>query len=334
MRTARHKHIKTHHFVALILMQLAVTGCSDKNPPSERTASFQREGKERVVAASSHPPERTQIDDGPTSKSPTDQDSPVATASPGAESPGITGAAVRQLPLDAYVTSFEQLEAIDRAQAVLAAKCMKQKGFSYIATPPLQKPAPRRQPYGLEDIQQAKSLGYHRPTATFGGGTLVNEKAPEAYTLALYGSFDESRPRSGGGCAGEAQAQLNPSDKKVSELVGQLGQLAAARTAADPRVLAADTAWVSCMAAKGYQYSNTMEPQSAPWPSTLSQREIDTAVADVVCKLEVALPRIWHETEATQQSSLVEKHLSDLAEAKQSLAERLRVAQAVLSAAS
>jgi hypothetical protein len=66
------------------------------------------------------------------------------------------------------------------------------------------------------------------------------------------------------------------------------------------------------MAARGFNYPNTVAAAAAHWPRVPTRTEIVTALADVTCKQQVNLPGIWLAAQAGYENELIEEHRAAL----------------------
>jgi hypothetical protein len=156
------------------------------------------------------------------------------------------------------------------------------------------------------------------------GGSSKPGQQPPAWTAALDGGVSEP------GCLSQAQALLYGSGS--GDPVPQLAFQAASWTESDPRVTAVVRAWAGCMASHGYRYSQPVKAALHAWPKRPSRAEIATAVADVRCKRQVNLARIWLAVEAAYQQALVGQNLTQLSQIQASYGGVLQRAAALLAA--
>lgn len=199
------------------------------------------------------------------------------------------------------------------AEEELIGSCMRARGFQYTAVPP---PAvrPRREfPYGNEDVAWARRHGF----GTFDGpdqeidaydpNQHYVERLPAgqraAYGRALTGDLDRQvsvRLPDGsevfmtlGGCTAEVSEALygDPAVRlRLEHTVQLIRSEAYDRVVADPRYLAALTAWRGCMRTRGYGYDRpaaaraaVVEAAAAGPTTALRALESRTALADAEC---------------------------------------------------
>lgn len=238
------------------------------------------------------------------------------------------------LPLEAYeqVASLAQdtgLAAFD----LLVQRCMQAKGFSYDVAPQpsdslAQLRAVENQPAGLTSQAQAQAHGYGKPGEPYvpsgrEGLSVFSLDLPRgmpmqalskhpAWARALLGGFYPGAPYSaglGGGCYQTVQAQLTRGISRLTDPVPGLAAQAAQWAQSAPRVLAAQSSWSRCMAARGYRYQTPLEPVTHHWPKAPTPAEIATAAADVFCKAQVNLPSTVLAIEAAYQRTLLSQNL-------------------------
>lgn len=285
--------------------------------------------------------------------------SPLQTvASPGAaEGPGDGGIAPPlPSPLASYLLQGTNLHTIQAAETELAGACLKRFGFEPVAREFDQEAALAEQRrtdarlYGITDLDVARIHGYQLAPAT-GGNDESAQAVSASYTYVYTGdrAGGVAIPRPGaeltspgkvggieippGGCLGEARAKLwGSANSEVKDAVAQnLRNTAYDAAKADARVQQVLAAWSRCMAAGGFSYQDPLSPDfdrdpSAP-PSTI---ELNTAVADIECKKQTELVKVWNQVDVEKQQQALEKHHLQLSEVKAKLQAGLRKAVAVL----
>jgi hypothetical protein len=260
------------------------------------------------------------------------------------------------MPLEAYqAISTQQQEALADASNLLIQRCMAARGFDDTTSPssPLSSVASLETietgGAGLTSAEQARTFGFAHPK---GAGSSSSEpaiigivgaagfgqslKAGRGYAEALYGFG----PGSGSGPGGHVSC-LEQSSKDVygptvgepaPDPVPQIAQQAVSFTASDPRIHAVEQAWSRCMARHFYHYSTPQQLEGKHWKSPPSKAEIDTAVADVACKIQTNLLNTWLAVEAAYQQALIGRNLATLAQLQANFAPLLRRANAALGA--
>jgi hypothetical protein len=270
--------------------------------------------------------------------------------------PPATSSLTVAMPLEAYqAVSTQQQEALADASNLLIQRCMAARGFddTSSASPPFSSvtslEAIETGGAGLTSITQARTFGFVRPKGTGsspGGPAIIgivgasgfgqSLKAGRGYAEALYGFG----PGSGTGPGGHVSC-LQQADKDVygpvigepvPDPVPQIAQQAVGFTASDPRIHAVERAWSRCMARHFYHYSTPQQVEGQHWQSPPSKTEIDTAVADVTCKMQTNLLNTWLAVEAGYQAALIGRNLANLSQLQASFAPMLRRANAALTA--
>ncbi|MEX0173492.1 hypothetical protein [Streptomyces sp. LMG1-1-1.1] len=275
---------------------------------------------------------------------------PSAPAAP----PRATDAARLAYPLDGYKPTDEESRAIERAQALLTADCMKRFGFTY--RPP-EQPRPVRagagSRYGLTDAGNASRHGYAPRGGAQAPGKAAEDDLGPAGDLALGGppvrgrlpmSLPESeRTDSGrkvngrkvpvGGCGREGFLRMYaPRDGAVDALfVFRLEAEAFTKARQDPRVARAVGEWSRCMAEQGYRTDDPVSPQEdlgLAQDAAGGPRAVAAAVQDVACKERTGLVGVWYAAEVGFQKRAVEQHAETLTRTRSELDARIRLAAA------
>ena len=117
-------------------------------------------------------------------------------------------------------------------------------------------------------------------------------------------------------------------------LAGTLAIQAWVRSRSDPRVAKVIAAWATCMAQKGYSYSDplpTVGSFARNPGTTASAKEVQTAVADVACKDQTQLISVWHDVNAEYEQKAIDANQLTLDEQKKQLQQVLARAAAVVS---
>ncbi|MBD0675943.1 hypothetical protein [Streptomyces sp. CBMA156] len=242
---------------------------------------------------------------------------PALTATPTPTSVAET----QQLPLRAYAASQQELTGIARAQGLLTQDCMKQLGFaSWQPTATDLTKAGKDDlptPYGFLNEAQAAQYGFHLPSTVGAAKPNTGPMNPAEFS-ALSGlkSPTGGEPAGGntppGGCTGEADRKLKNAKTSGADVYGDLTGQSMNRTKADPRVVAATAEWATCMKQKGYVYSSPESLTTESWGATVTQREIDTAKADVACTKQTNLSGIAFGVQSAIQQQLIEQHANEL----------------------
>src|ERR1022692_663065 len=259
------------------------------------------------------------------------------------------------MPLDSYeqVAGNEQ-EVLVEASSLLTQRCMASRGFSYAeaAQPSIELSVLQQtenSPVGITGLSRAHTYGYAVPKGGPGGGPMffgivgakvfgqaIQDNGP-AWVTALLGftpgPVQQARP-SHEGCAQLVTTELygpNGGSSNPDPVPG-IAVEALQWTQSDPRILAVDKAWSSCMAARGYGYSTPQLAAQKNWPSTPTPVEIATAVADVTCKAQTNLTNTWLTVEAAYQLALIGQNLTALSQLQASFRGLLQRAETLVGA--
>ncbi|MGW4381016.1 hypothetical protein [Kitasatospora sp. NPDC004531] len=233
------------------------------------------------------------------------------------------------LPLDAYRPTDDQSAALTAAFNVLDHACMQAKGFDYPPAPYL-RPQPRPATpvnfmrYG-EDTEPAAALGdsdyrYYWTGRRGGPDPAVSMTAAE----------HAAQTDPSGGCARQAADRLSADGGDYlnpASTVGDLDQQSFVDSMEDARVKAVFAAWSACMRGRGFTADAPMGRQVNPFGWPHEQR-----LADVGCKRQVDLVRIWSDVEAELQRKLIADHAQALDTERQRREATVRNAAAVLTA--
>jgi hypothetical protein len=260
------------------------------------------------------------------------------------------------MPLEAYqAISTQQQEALADASNLLIQRCMAARGFNDTtsASPPFSSvtslEAIETGGAGLTSITQARTFGFVHPKgagSSSSGPAIIGMvgaagfgqslKAGRGYAEALYGFGPGSGSGPGGHVSCLEQASKDVYGPAVGEPapdpVPQIAQQALGFTASDPRIHAVEQAWSRCMARHFYHYSTPQQLEGQQWKSPPSKSEIDTAVADVTCKVQTNLLNTWLAVEAAYQQALIGRNLATLAQLQANFAPMLRRANGALDA--
>ncbi|MEO3874359.1 hypothetical protein ABGB18_36670 [Nonomuraea sp. B12E4] len=246
------------------------------------------------------------------------------------------------LPLDSYQASPADQALVEQAHAELFRRCMAGMGFAVPSRSSVGPVAfdPHRERYLLADEQAARTRGYHPPAAlrtAAGRGVSDAQTTSPGYAAAANGTGRAGGGRDAavppGGCAGDAYAKLTPSSvTEAMERVAALRDWSWDRSQHDSRVVAAFTAWSSCMAALGYDYPTPRAANNdvAFKTGEPTPREIATAVADVRCKRRTKVVETWAAVEAAYQNQAIAEHRADLQKTKNVVAAQVAAARMVV----
>ncbi|MEU4495019.1 hypothetical protein AB0F96_16645 [Streptomyces sp. NPDC023998] len=245
---------------------------------------------------------------------------------------------IPELPIDHYRLSTKEYQRFNLAQARLEQRCMVAFGFADFPVDP--KDPPRRTPvimlglvstgpFGVLDLDHARRWGYGRDPKK----SLRAEPKGRAMTEAEYGVLHgtatgigtggpatvRGRKVPASGCQGEAGKQLVRGVKDSTQMwsyVSGREQSLDKAVAKDERVRRAWDAWSKCLVDKGLsRYEN---PDKAfadkAWGrgqdgnTTRTDRERDTASADVECKRKHDTVKTWWEVKAEVQRADIDRN--------------------------
>jgi hypothetical protein len=237
------------------------------------------------------------------------------------------------LPLDAFRQTASELATLTAAYNVLDHRCMAAKGYDY---PPAQlllvqqypKTPPNFMRYG-EDTDRAADLsrddyGYYLTGIRTGSRPVLSMSAAEQST-----QFGDSNRRPGG-CALVASQQLSANGADSTSTTATVGSLDSRSFEAsfdDKRVKAVIASWSACMRARGYSVDAPVgrEINAFAWPH-------EERLADVACKRQVDLVRVWSGVETQIQNTLISENAQALTAEKQLREITVRNAYAVIAA--
>ncbi|MBV2155173.1 hypothetical protein [Kitasatospora sp. SUK 42] len=267
----------------------------------------------------------------------------AANGSPPPTTPQSGLAAGLKLPLSAYMETYDDNRAIERAVDKLTQDCMARFGFTYNAPERTANPASiwdntnmaRR--YGLTDRSQVERYGYDladegwspppapkmspEELVVLTGRSEPRPDAPEVSTTAK----GTAVPR--GGCMGESLDKVGGQlDTSVPD---RLDAESFDTAKADDRVQQAIQQWSGCMAEKGYQVALPADafklaPRVAG--SGPAKEEIAVATADLDCKERTGLVKVWFDVESEVQRKQIEQNQLALTQTRE------RITAAVKSA--
>lgn len=222
------------------------------------------------------------------------------------------------LPVEKYLVGYTDVVDWQRAQRDLWISCMARFGFEKFnppvpgVNPPIEfndANTPRR--YGASDATQAAEYGYHLPPeqldeppawepAAGAEGAVFLGDGPE-----LSGNTYNGVTVPEGGCRGETERQLghlaqgeNASKVNASSMTESLKQ---------PAVQNVIDGWAACMKDKGHAFDDPYKPAASFDLSTptASAEEIEVATADVACKGETGLIKVWSAEETAIQNQQI-----------------------------
>lgn len=238
------------------------------------------------------------------------------------------------LPIDSYMLTVVQQGQWQQTADTLTRQCMARFGFE-LPTPPgpvdqgLDTYGNQRR-YGVPpSLAYARDYGFHFAENDPRSTRMVNDPgwppAPSADEAAVLRGSNQSGevtsyaglsvPR--GGCQGQANSQVS-SSAMIPTAVSDLSIQSFEQTQADPRVIAAQSAWSKCMAEQGYSYKTSLDAMGNPPDgngAVASSAEIAVAVADSTCAAQVNLVGLWSAVETAFQRQQIDANAQVFAQA-------------------
>lgn len=215
-----------------------------------------------------------------------------------------TGTGRAELPVQAYLLSYQQRDDLNRAYERLVERCMRERGapvktLTHVR-PPLKDFLERR--YGLTDLEQAEQYGYGLPPSR-NAAPPTAPKLTAAQRRIYDGASGGRQPR---GCVGWAVRRLGDSSRtRDTPFAMKLQRKTWDVSAKDPRVVAAVTKWSSCMSARGYHFSSPMDTPGKTAVGKAAERV--QATTEVRCNRSSGVVREWFAVEAAYQEEAIER---------------------------
>lgn len=214
-------------------------------------------------------------------------------------------------PLGSFTSkSDDDLALLARADAILVAECMRERGFEYSSTPPSIAPEP--DPYGRLQPELVAEYGYGLPLEYHQGDERVDlSDKSDAFVANLLGE----KGTGAGGCLDSAESALFGRETVMSDIRNRLASVQAdAFTAAleDERYESAMSDWSSCISSKGYsaetfgdligQYSEEQESEGSKAPRT----EVRAATDDLACRNATSVNDLLEQIDHAYQAEAVQ----------------------------
>lgn len=242
-----------------------------------------------------------------------------------------------KLPLSAYKATDEERALVDRGYVTLHNHCMQTRGFPARSVVPenTAKPIPTVWRYGVSDPAIAAQYGYHTPPGFRNRGNAERAEAERRY---VENPMSDTELRANNECADNAQRQLGK-PKGGSHMDDVLAQTLAVasfeQSRAHSHVREATGRWADCMHDKGYAVKDplTVVDQFDLTTRFPTPAEVATATADVECKRESNLVRVWYTVEVATQSSLIRHNIDQLQAGRDSVDTAVHIAAQTLGAA-
>lgn len=267
-----------------------------------------------------------------------------------AASGGTASPAAVSRPFDG-VTYYDaaQRTTLHAAEEQRVAQCMKQRGFTYAPEPLAEGDhRPDASPYGLLTPAQATNDGFGVLSAALNAQQVPDSNAAEAgnaaWNHALLGT-DSHRVTvdlpagqqffyNSDSCVIDAETRLyGPDYYRLYNTFQVLDNEVIDKVHADPRYLAAQTHWQSCMKAAGEQDATLADPPAAissglqhvgTDSAALHQlvgRELQLAHTDAECQAQSGLASVVATAQGDAEKAVLGSHAGDLA-----MLEKLRAA--------
>ncbi|GAA2983012.1 hypothetical protein JCM13580A_06250 [Streptomyces drozdowiczii] len=231
----------------------------------------------------------------------------------GSGRPGVvrTASDLGPLPADRYTYTAQDYQRSEQATALLVRQCMAQRGHPDFPLDPRYPSDPIvatavGTDYGTLDLASARRWGYGWDPAK----SRAQRPAGRRMTNAEYAQFPA--------CRAEANRRLMRGiDLERDWLYAdKRGAETAKAVKRDPELRAAWDAWSGCVADRGFTrysdpvaaYTDTAWHRGSDGNTEHTQRERDTAVADVTCKRRHHTAEIWHTSQARQQAIDITQH--------------------------
>jgi hypothetical protein len=254
------------------------------------------------------------------------------------------------LPLEAYMTSYEDQVTVEQASNDLQQTCMKDYGIDLTLPqaganpPPSDNDANIERRYGITDRAEAEKYGYELPPAlqerteqtmrdlsgveveVLTGHTKpeppkaqAGAKAGQPVVNPALGTKPARAEYNGktlkaGGCIGWSKDQLGVKEVDPT-FVAQLAGDSMVQSMKDDSVIKAIAAWSSCMDRKGH--TGLADPYKAMDQGVTndgqpSQESIALAVDDIDCKKQTDLVKTWSNVESVIQDKQIADNKTQL----------------------
>lgn len=234
---------------------------------------------------------------------------------------------------------------ISKAREALVDRCLRSFGFEPKPVPDLPPLGPSTLTdlrYGIHDAGAAAKWGYKTDPeqqaaydAVVAQGVVGEHSHPDEPAV-LNGDVRTYHGKKvpEGGCSGEANRKISGEGSYYSKFAEGLGNAAWTKAKREPEVVKAFKAWSGCMKQEGYTYAEPMDAHEDPLfaTPTSSADEITVARADVSCRDEHGVNRVWFEAESRLQRAAIEQNAERLDEEKKRLVDSVRNAAEILGA--
>jgi hypothetical protein len=168
--------------------------------------------------------------------------------------------------------------------------------------------------YGVHDLEQVQKSGYHPDPDKL---KAYNKALLEDHSMETDREILLECARKVDGRPGEA---LDVAAQKPT-VAEEIAWYSYRDSKSDPTVLNVFTQWSACMKAKGYEYEAPMDANDDPQWATdggSTQKEIETAVADVECRSKHHVAKVWFDAESTIQQKMIKRNVKALEQERKS----------------
>ncbi|MBD0670223.1 hypothetical protein [Streptomyces sp. CBMA156] len=220
--------------------------------------------------------------------------------------PARDGSTRTDLPVQAYLLTYQQRDDLNSAYERLVERCMRDRGapiqpLTHVR-PPLKDFLERR--YGLTDLEQAERYGYGLPPTRDAAAAPAPPELTEAQRLVYDGGPGEGPSQ---GCVGWAVQQIGDTARvRETPVAMELQRKSWDASAKDPRVVAATARWSACMSALGYHVSSPVDTAATPTSDQAAERAL--AASEVRCSRSSGVVREWFAVEAAYQDEMIERN--------------------------
>lgn len=262
-------------------------------------------------------------------------ESPSSSARPHGSNTTITDPASVVLPIDSYEQTQQQVSAQQRAEYLLRSQCLTRFALT-LAPPEITDPnvggGPNTRLYGIPgSLEIARTYGFHfvsDGTHTGGNSSLTPDQ-----TDVLFGRVSTFHGKTvpSGGCVMQTDRTMNAAAPLATNPVAAaIDGDSYTSSLTDPRVVAAQARWSTCMKTMGYSYTTTFTAV-VDTGDRASAHEIAIAVASWTCAARVRLLETWVNVQSAYQNHQIALHASALASERSQIAVRAAYVQQVLN---
>lgn len=240
------------------------------------------------------------------------------------------------LPVARYLWSESENTRLRRAERILLARCVARFGLTLPPSPEVRDIEPKTltsRRYGLTSAIEAATTGYRLPAAMKTATPPSTAPLGKDLDAALRGTGEvDGRRLPPGGCVAETARQLGDgATLGVSDIAQDMNGQSWEISRTHPLVVEAFARWSSCMNDAGFAYPTPMDAiNDDRFAGEPTPQEIETAQADVACKLVTNTTGVWYAVEVHLQRAVVEGNRTALDAASRAKCDQLAKADAVL----